>query len=158
MIKAQRATKRKTRYIGEVSTAFMKTVIQSIGFTGVVESVAKKRKVKATIPIFEWKKSGTEAQHTANACQHIRQVFKSMDFDLEDHGFKLLDVHTRADILDTEFTEALMRGGTDAIIVPVETADEYPQLQIRVVVDLKYPDKKFRKVCMTLLILADIDF
>jgi hypothetical protein len=85
---------------------------------------------------FDWSRG--ETQSTAGACARLSQYLAAAGVVMTQTspGFKLVDVHKRS-LLSTQLGNVMLKGGTDAVVIPSTQDEAFAMQQARLVVDFK---------------------
>jgi hypothetical protein len=94
---------------------------------------------------FDWA-GGEDARSSAAAAQLSAYLTEAgVNMAVAGPGFKVADVH-RLSLLTTQLGRLLLKGGTDAIVIPASQDPDYATQQARVVVDFKAVSCDYRTV------------
>ena len=92
---------------------------------------------------FGWP-SNDEEKDTKAAVAHTQQLLTAVGVKMnQNDGFKIVDVHQHKSLLSVEIATIALNGGTDAIVIPYRTSEDWPQMQLRVLFEFKLPAGKW---------------
>jgi len=123
--------------ISKVTTTISNTILQNAGVTSAINM---------TLPVpapsflgsfspFNW--GGGEDANTADACNRLTAYLREAGVVVGVGGYKVVDVH-RKNLFNIQLGRYLLRGKTDALIVPFkQSSDVLVMSQGRIVVDFK---------------------